>query len=79
MSRAPEFEILAGKFNLDLNHNGLNYMNHQTAMCFDFWQAQQVKINKLQHDMANEHAAAQIWEASYKALTLKNAQREVSA
>ena len=54
------FETLAEKFNLDLTHNGLNYMNPETGKCHFFYAAHDVEIAKLKHDIANWECAARL-------------------
>lgn len=54
------FEILAKLYGLDVNKNEHNYLNPITEMCHTFYNAHQVKIDQLEHDMASAICAARM-------------------
>jgi hypothetical protein len=60
MNFYPEFEILAKLHGLDINKNNHNYLNPNTELANIFWQAQQVKIDKLTHDLVSADCAARM-------------------
>mgnify|MGYP003416849630 CR=1 len=55
-----EFEIIAKLHGLSVNKNDHNYLDPKTELAWIFWFAQQVKINKLEHDLKNEQCASRI-------------------
>lgn len=62
MKISIEFELLASKYNLDLNNNEHNYMNHITQLAYAFYMARQPEIDKLEHDLASEKCACNIFQ-----------------
>ena len=56
-----EFEILAKLHELDLNKNSHNYLNPKTELAHIFWDAQQAKIARLEHELKNEQCVSRIW------------------
>lgn len=55
------FEQLAEQFNLDLNHNGLNYINPTTGMAHHFFTAHDTEIAKLKQEVCDLSFAARTY------------------
>jgi hypothetical protein len=56
------FETMAEKYNLDLNRNEHNYLNYTTQMAYEFYMARQPAIDRLEHDLASEKCACNIFQ-----------------
>jgi hypothetical protein len=48
-----KFEMMAEKYNLDLNKNEFNYLNFQTQMAWEFFTANQAELLQIAHVVAN--------------------------
>lgn len=57
MSDNIEFEILAKLHGLDVTKGEHGYFCHRAEITRVFWDAQQAKIDKLEHDLGNERCA----------------------
>ena len=57
-----EFEAMANKYNLILNRNEFNYLNFTTQMAYEFFMARQPVIDRLEHDLASEKCASNIFQ-----------------
>lgn len=62
MVTSTEFEILAKLHGLSVNKNGHNYIAPITIVAKEFWDAQQVKIDRLTQEVCDLTCAARMFQ-----------------
>ena len=62
MVTSTEFEILAKLHGLSVNKNEYNYLDPKTIMAQTFWDAQQVKIDRLEQEVCDLSFAARAFQ-----------------